>query len=540
MELTTKSRVVELLEQAHGALTAAVGEVGSMTELGDNALAQAMELSAGIARLADTAMVRTVEAVNEQARLAEPGEALASRYGMRDAATLLMAATGASRRTVTRWRQVGAATAPRTMGSSGILPPLFPHMAEALSRGAVSLDQSLVIRQHVQQAAPRAHPDDLDAAERALVASAVGFASHSPDEHGDEPPPHDCGQAEAPMSPELLAVQARAWRDAIDCDGPEPAYEELRRQRSFTFGQRTDGMWVGRLLLPTDQGEALRLALDAHNAPRTLARHTEDPAASSGAGSLEAAEAAMGPASTGASATDESEIRTDRVASQHCADTDCGEQPRADHAAVDEAQRGTGLARRGQRDDRTTAQRQADTLVGLISAAAADASSPRIGGEAATLMVTITESELDKHAAGQRGIAHLASTGEPVPAHVAARVLCDGYLQACVLDDAGLPLKLGRARRSHTRHQRRAILAAYPGGCQNAGCHAPPGFTEIHHPVWWSEGGTTDTDNGIPLCQHCHTEVHAGRLRCVRDTDGRWRAAPTLQLRQWDWGRLTA
>lgn len=71
-------------------------------------------------------------------------------------------------------------------------------------------------------------------------------------------------------------MQARVWRDAIDPDGPEPAYDELRKRRSFTFGQRSDGMWAGRLLLAPDQGEALRLALDAHNAPRSLPRYSDD------------------------------------------------------------------------------------------------------------------------------------------------------------------------------------------------------------------------------------------------------------------------
>lgn len=480
---------VALLARAHAALAAAADGSGSLSALDATQLMAAAEHAAAVVRLADAVIVRTVHAVEDQCRRAEPDRSVACAYGFRDAAALMMSLTGASRRTLTRWRHVAAATTPRGVGSTGLLPPLFPRMASAFAAGAVSLDQSLVIRQHLLQASSRAHPEALDAAERALVAAAAGSPVDE-DLHDDEATALE-HMPQLPLSPELLGVQARAWRDAIDPDGPEPTYEEQRRERSFTLGRRTDGMWVGKLLLPPDQGEALRLALDAHNAPRTPIRYGDEDGDPS---------------------------------------TPAGGSPTT---AVDEP--GASLHRHGRLDDRSTAQRQADTLVGLITRAMELADAPRIGGEAATLVVTISESELAEHARTGAGVARLDQSGEQIPAHVAARILCDGHIQACLLNDDGLPLKLGRARRSHTPHQRRAILTAYPGGCQNPGCHAPPGFTEIHHPVWWSQGGETDVENGIPLCQHCHIELHAGRLRCVRDGKGRWLVVPSVRLR----GRLT-
>lgn len=475
---TANDGLVALLRQVHRAFAEAAEALPSMTQLADFELLEAAELAAGIARLSDAAMVRTVDAVEAQCRRADPEESLAARHGLRDGAALLMTLSGASRRTLTRWRQAGGATLPRGVGSTGVLPPLLPHAAETLAQGTVSLDQVLAIRQHLLESSARAHPDDLDAAERSLVASAVGHA-HT-DERGECTGGEPCAGG-LPLTPELLGMQARAWRDAIDPDGPEPSYEAQRAARSFTLGRRADGMWAGTLLLPPEQGEALRLALDAHNAPRTRSRYEEDEPAG------------------------------------------CDEQ--------DGAAPGAGLARRGHLDERSTAQRQADTLVGLITRAMELADAPRIGGDAATVMVTISDAELAEHTRTGAGVAHLASSGEPVPAHVAARIMCDGYLQACVIGEDGLPLKLGRSRRSHTKHQRKAILTAYPGGCQNPGCDAPPGFTEIHHAIWWSHGGTTDTDSGVPLCPHCHTEVHAGRLRCIREAGGRWRVVPSLRLR---------
>lgn len=440
--------LVTLLREAQRAVAAAADAVDAFSSLAPAALLESAELAGDLQRLTDAVMVRTVDAVEAHCRQSEPEESLAARYGLRDGASLLMVLTRASRRTLTKYRQLAGVTGPRGVGSTGVLPPLMPHLAQALRAGTIGLDQGLVIRQAIHQAAERAHPEDLDAAERALVASAVGA-------------PEPDGTPRAPLAPDLLAVQARAWREAIDPDGPEPTYEQQRAQRSFTFGQRADGMWSGTLLLPPDQGAAVRLALDAHNAPRTKERHHAEPGA----------------------------------------------------------------------DERTTPQRQADTIVGLVARAMEESDAPRIGGEAATLVVTITPDQLRAHAESGRGTAHLEHTGDAVPAHVAARMICDGHVQVCLLDEAGLPLRLGRARRTHTVHQRRAIFAAYPGGCQNPSCHAPPGFTEIHHPVWWSRGGGTDTENGIPLCQHCHIEVHAGRLECVRGPSGRWRVVPTARLR---------
>ncbi|WP_156253083.1 HNH endonuclease signature motif containing protein [Pseudactinotalea terrae] len=495
--MTAREGLVGLLAQAHQALAAVAGELGSMASLSADELMEAAELAAGIARLSDAAMVTTVDAVQEQCRRAGPEESLACRYGFRDAAALLVTITGASRRTLTRWRQIAGETTPRGIGSSGILPPWYPQLAEQLAVGAVSLDQALVIRQHLNEARARAHPEALEAAEQALVAAAMGavVCEHEHDDAGDE---QDCAQQATamPLPPDLLAVQARAWRDAIDPDGPEPTYEQQRQARSFTLGKRLDGMWIGKLLLPPDQGEALRLALDAHNAPRTTSRHD-----AAGADEGDRDTASGGDGDSGSSDSDSADLGV------------------------------TALNRRGMVDDRTTAQRQADTLVGLITDAIKQGDAPRIGGDAPTLVVTITNEELTKHATTGAGTAHLEHSGEPVPAHVAARIMCDGYLQACVLGKDGLPLQLGRARRSHTRHQRRAILAAYTGGCQNPRCHAAPGFTEIHHPIWWSRGGHTDALNGVPLCQHCHAELHAGRLRCELGEDGRWHILPAIPLR---------
>ncbi|WP_420113319.1 DUF222 domain-containing protein [Pseudactinotalea sp.] len=526
-----EGHLVGLLRRAQEALAEAAAHASGMADLEIEPMLEASELVGSIHRLSEAVVVRTVDAVQTQERCAAAESSLAARCGFRDGAGLLIALTGVSRPTLKRWQRLAQATSPRGVGSTGVLPPLLPHLAEALGAGLVSVDQAGVIRQHLLEASARARPEHLDVAERALVAAAVGLVDEQEcgDPSGESLTSHLAALGDSvsltPLSPPQLGTLARAWQAAIDPDGPEPTYDEQRRQRSFTLGRRSDGMWVGKLLLPPEQGETLRLALDAHNAPRAKARfrddlfptHAQDP--DSVASEAPLADGPLGgrvdgPVSEGVDSERHDGFRTDSGSAR--------------------------LPRRGQVDDRTTAQRQADTLLGLLTSAMALGDAPTVGGSPAGLVVTISESELAEHAQTGGGTARLDQSGEIVPAHVAAKIICDGYLQGCVLNEDGLPLKLGRSRRLHTTHQRRAILTAYPGGCLNQYCDAPPGFTEIHHPVWWSNGGETDVTNGIPVCQHCHTEIHAGRLRCVQDSAGRWHLEPTLAHRRWRFGGALA
>lgn len=98
-----------------------------------------------------------------------------------------------------------------------------------------------------------------------------------------------------------------------------------------------------------------------------------------------------------------------------------------------------------------------------------------------------------------------------VPVHVAARILCDGLVHAIVQDADGEPIRLGRRRRLFSKPQRRAIIAR-DHHCRAPGCTAPPGWCETHHVRRWADGGPTDVDIGILLCQFHHTEVHRGTL----------------------------
>jgi hypothetical protein len=101
-----------------------------------------------------------------------------------------------------------------------------------------------------------------------------------------------------------------------------------------------------------------------------------------------------------------------------------------------------------------------------------------------------------------------------------------GYL-ACVSDftpiltQVGFPhatsqvLNVGRSHRLATLKQRRGVIARQGGVCAAPGCRNT--HLEIHHVIWWSDGGKTDIDILIGLCSRCHHLVHR-RLLIITGT----------------------
>ena len=87
------------------------------------------------------------------------------------------------------------------------------------------------------------------------------------------------------------------------------------------------------------------------------------------------------------------------------------------------------------------------------------------------------------------------------------RLLCDCTVSRVVTDPEGLPLDLGRARRTVPPTLRKALVVR-DGGCRFPGCYRPPGFCDAHHVVHWEHGGPTDRANTVLLCRHHHRVVH--------------------------------
>ena len=141
--------------------------------------------------------------------------------------------------------------------------------------------------------------------------------------------------------------------------------------------------------------------------------------------------------------------------------------------------------------------------------------------------------------AGMSGSAGLSGSAEcdqlgPIPPWLLARLSCDAVLERVLLAENGAVLSLGRAVRTATGAQRRA-LAARDGGCAGPGCLIPAKWCDVHHVTAWAESGLTDVDQMVLLCPREHDLVHQGILE-VRIVDGvPWVRPPSWldPLRRW-------
>lgn len=92
----------------------------------------------------------------------------------------------------------------------------------------------------------------------------------------------------------------------------------------------------------------------------------------------------------------------------------------------------------------------------------------------------------------------------------ARRLCCEADVQAIITGLDGEPLHVGRSKRYGTRAQRRALMLR-DGHCGFPGCGRTRRL-KVHHIVSWLDGGPTDLDNLMLLCQHHHTVVHEGGI----------------------------
>jgi hypothetical protein len=100
--------------------------------------------------------------------------------------------------------------------------------------------------------------------------------------------------------------------------------------------------------------------------------------------------------------------------------------------------------------------------------------------------------------------------GVEVPIDTVRRIACLADIVPIILDERGVPLRLGRTTRLASRAQRRALRAMYPT-CAIPGCDVPSRYCQPHHVTWWRHAGSTNLDNLLPLCSRHHHNVHEGQ-----------------------------
>ncbi len=153
-------------------------------------------------------------------------------------------------------------------------------------------------------------------------------------------------------------------------------------------------------------------------------------------------------------------------------------------------------------DLRDAAQRDADALVELAQRALESGELPTEGGERPQVVVTVSLAVLQ----GRIGSASLA-LGGPITADIARRIACDARVIPVVLGSRGEPLDVGRASHTVPAAIRRAVIAR-DRGCAFPGCPVPARWCEIHHVIFWADGGETSVGNCVALCGRHHRLIH--------------------------------
>jgi hypothetical protein len=129
---------------------------------------------------------------------------------------------------------------------------------------------------------------------------------------------------------------------------------------------------------------------------------------------------------------------------------------------------------------------------------------------------------------GGRGTAELERLGLLSRA-AARRLACDADVTLAIDDAFGHTMAEGRTRRFPSDAQRREVWRR-DRHCRFPGCSNSV-FTNVHHLMHWTDGGLTDLDNLVLLCDHHHHKVHESRWRVSGDANGTLKfLGPTKRL----------
>ena len=212
--------LLEVVNAATGLLgrAAPAAAAGSFRVVSDDGVARLLVEIERLGRLVDTLRVVAAAEADERSRGELGTDGLAQRLGHSKGAYLIEYLTRVSQAEAARRVRLGSQIRPREGIGGGPTRALFPFVAKAMGEGRLGVESASRITCHLVQAARGAEPSALVEAEERLVEAA-----------GRE-------------SADLVAVQARAYREALDPDGAEPRDEELRARRAFTIGREVNGM----------------------------------------------------------------------------------------------------------------------------------------------------------------------------------------------------------------------------------------------------------------------------------------------------------
>ena len=228
-------------------------DVALPSMLGDDELLIAMGALEGVGRVLDAHRAAFAGEVADRSRLELSGERLSARKGCGSTAELIERVTQVSGAEARRRAAVGVATRARSALTGETLPAQHPHVAAALASGELGADAAATIIRELARTRTVADPVRLDAAERELVAQAIGVGAGVP----------------IRCTADELTVQARAWATFLDQDGPEPGDERAMRHRGFRVGRSHHGLVAVSGDLMPEVAAKLKRLFDAHLSPRS-------------------------------------------------------------------------------------------------------------------------------------------------------------------------------------------------------------------------------------------------------------------------------
>ena len=188
------------------------------SELSDSELMLALAQQFQTRRAADATIVRLIAEVTERSRPTLGRHGLTHRMMDSSAVASLIRVGRIGRQEAARLVRVATATSPSISITGETIAARYPHLAAALDDGTVGVDAAAAIVTNLDQASPRAHPDDVAYAEEVTV----DFARTAPAD-----------------LVRLLAIQCR---DRLDTDGIEPREEELIRRQKLSITELANGM----------------------------------------------------------------------------------------------------------------------------------------------------------------------------------------------------------------------------------------------------------------------------------------------------------
>src|SRR6266851_1223122 len=167
--------------------------------------------------------------------------------------------------------------------------------------------------------------------------------------------------------------------------------------------------------------------------------------------------------------------------------------------------------RKGPEDDRSRSQRMADAVGELAMHAMDQGTLPRRHGVRPHINLTMTLEGLKNELGAPPADLELSL---PISTRTAERIACDCTMSRVLMADS-MVIDVGRATRTVSPPMRRA-LRVRDKGCRFPGCDRQVNWTNPHHIVAWSRGGSNNLPNMVLLCYFHHRLVHEGGWQVIK------------------------